>query len=321
MNKLNQPILFQGKLSDQHYFEGWYFKQITHDKKHVISFIPGISLVENDRHCFVQYIYAELNSGDERPIRTGYIRYPLEEFSFTNTPFSVQIGDNTFSQTEMNVDLQTENMSIKGSLKLGSFTSIKKTWISPGIMGFFTYIPKMECYHAIISMHHTINGSLSIDHKIINFDKGIGYLEKDWGISFPKEYIWLQCNSFADETVSLFLSIAHIPFMRMSFKGFICNLSVNNAEYRFATYTGSKMKLAKVKNGRINVSFSNRKTILTIEGSSKSPGVLIAPHLGKMKDKIKEELSGEVRFTLTDKSGNLIFENESKAAGIEIVGY
>jgi len=321
MNKHNQPILFQGILSDQHYFEGWYFKQITHDKKHVISFIPGISLVENDRHCFVQYIYAELNKGDERPIQTGYIRYPLEEFGFTDVPFSVRIGDNIFSETEIKVNLQSEKMSIAGSLQLGLFTSIKKSWISPGIMGFFTYIPKMECYHAIISMHHTINGSLSIDHEIINFDNGTGYLEKDWGISFPKEYIWLQCNSFADETVSLFLSIAHIPFMRMSFKGFICNLSVNNTEYRFATYSGSKMKLAKVENGRINVIFSDRKTTLTIEASSKSPGVLIAPHLGKMKDKIKEELSGEVRFKLTDKSGNVICENHSQAAGIEIVGY
>ncbi len=321
MNRINQPILFQGKLTSQHYFEGWYFKQISQDKKHVISFIPGISLVENDRHCFVQYIYAELDGSDEQPIQTGYIRYPLEVFSFTEKPFSLRIGDNFFTESAITVNLNEHSKHISGTLRLGSFTSIKKSWISPGIMGFFTYMPKMECYHGIISMHHTINGSLTIDHEKIDFDHGTGYLEKDWGSSFPKAYIWLQCNSFADETVSLFLSIAHIPFMKMSFKGYICNLSVNNKEYRFATYNQSKMKLTKVENGRISVTFTNNKSILRIEGVSKRPGVLIAPHLGKMKDKIKEELSGEVKFVLTDKKGNVICQNQSRAAGIEIVGY
>ena len=258
---------------------------------------------------------------DEQPIQTGYIRYPLEAFSFTDEPFSLRIGDNFFTETAITVNLNEHTKHISGTLNLGSFTAIKKSWISPGIMGFFTYIPKMECYHGIISMHHTINGSLTIDHRKIDFDHGTGYLEKDWGSSFPKAYIWLQCNSFADETVSLFLSIAHIPFMKMSFKGFICNLSVNNKEYRFATYNQRKMKLAKVENGRISVIFTNHESILKIVGVSKRPGVLIAPHLGKMKDKIKEELSGEVGFVLTDKKGNVICRNQSRAAGIEIVGY
>ena len=47
----------------------------------------------------------------------------------------------------------------------------------------------MECYHGIISMNHDILGSLKYNDEDISFNKGKGYMEKDWGHSFPKLYL------------------------------------------------------------------------------------------------------------------------------------
>ena len=50
--KLFRPEIFQGNLKKKNYFEGWYFKHVAQNGKHVFSFIPGISLTQNDRHAF-----------------------------------------------------------------------------------------------------------------------------------------------------------------------------------------------------------------------------------------------------------------------------
>ena len=91
-------------------------------------------------------------------------------------------------------------------------------------MGPFSYIPFMECNHAILSMQSHIKGSININNNRINFNNGIGYTEKDWGCSFPKSYIWCQGNSFQNSNASFMLSIANIPFKLFSFRGIICVL-------------------------------------------------------------------------------------------------
>jgi len=48
-----KPEIFQGNLKNKNYFEGWYFKHVSSDLKHVWSFIPGISLTKNDPYSFV----------------------------------------------------------------------------------------------------------------------------------------------------------------------------------------------------------------------------------------------------------------------------
>ncbi len=55
--KIRNQILVQGTLKKKHYFEGWYYKQVSSNERRVISFIPGISLIDDDFHSFVQYIY------------------------------------------------------------------------------------------------------------------------------------------------------------------------------------------------------------------------------------------------------------------------
>jgi tocopherol cyclase len=67
---LYRPEIFQGNLKMKNYFEGWYFKHASRDLKQVYSFIPGVSLTENDPHAFIQVINGITG-------KTDYITYPF----------------------------------------------------------------------------------------------------------------------------------------------------------------------------------------------------------------------------------------------------
>jgi len=321
LKKIREPILFQGDFKKKNYFEGWYYKQVSKNGRDVISFIPGISLFNNDLHSFVQYIFVSLDENNNKITKTGYVRYPLEAFKVKENPFSVQVGENVFSESMISVKLIDKETSIEGTIELGFFTLIEKSILMPNIMGFFAYIPKMECYHGVISMNHRINGILRINNKEIDFNDGNGYIEKDWGTSFPKEYIWIQCNNFKNRTISIFASIANIPFMKKAFRGFICNLTIDGKEYRFATYNRSKLKFEKITDGNVSLSLENNEAILNIEAILNEPGELIAPHKGKMQKIIKEELCGDVKIHLYNKQNKKVYEDIGSMAGIEIVGF
>lgn len=321
LRKINSPMVFQGHVKRKNYFEGWYYRQVSADRKKVICFIPGISLVEGDAHSFVQYIYVSEDKEGKSIVKTGYLTYPVESFKFSNTPFSIQIGENIFSESKVKINLIDKDIRIVGTFKLGSFTTIKKSILMPNIMGCFAYIPNMECNHGVISMSHSIQGNLQINHEKVFLDNGTGYLEKDWGTSFPKKYIWIQCNNFNNKSVSLFCSIAHIPFLKGSFTGFICNVVIDNFEFRFATYNHSSFNIKYVSANRVKLLLENSKAMVEIQGVINESGELIAPKRGKMGEKIKEESAGQVRLRLYNKEDKRTYEEYGYAAGIEIVRY
>ena len=102
-------------------------------------------------------------------------------------------------------------------------------------MGWYAFIPFMECYHGVVSANHYTEGYANYKGQKINFNGGKGYIEKDRGISFPESWIWLQANTFADRDVSFFFSVAKIPWLGSSFPGFLCFVYINGNYYRFMT--------------------------------------------------------------------------------------
>jgi len=320
-DKIKNPIRFQGSLKKQNYFEGWYFKQVSADEKNVISFIPGISLLNDDPHCFVQYIFLKFEPDGRSVMTSGYCRYPVGSFRFQDDPFKIEVGGNVFTESFLSVHLEDGSIKITGRLEYGRFTPIRQSFTMPNIMGYFAYIPGMECYHGIISMEHCMDGILEITGRSVDFGRGKGYLEKDWGTSFPEKYIWIQCNLFKNNTTSILLSIAKIPFLHMAFQGFLANITMDGKEYRFATYNSSRMRMESVTDRSARITMENKAAKIEVEALIQQPGELIAPEKGKMKIRIKEELSGVIHFTLYDKQTRKTYTDVGRIAGIEIVGY
>lgn len=313
MNSLflkRNPLLFQGEhkcKNSKTYFEGWYFKH--NSKEHSISFIPGIHIKEGKKYAFIQVITKE---------KSYYIPYDFSEFSFKHTPFSITIGKNYFSFTSIKIDIDNADLTIQGSLHYSNPTPLESHPFSPNIMGPFSFLPFMECNHGIQSMKHNIHGNLMINNRSYSYGDGVGYIEKDWGSSFPTSYIWSQSNNFVNKSASFFLSVATIPLSLFSFTGFICVLQIHGKEYRFATYNNSKIISYNIANNNFNIVLKKNNLILQVQSQSENSLSLLAPKNGSMIHPILESIDSNVEITLW-KNGIEIFSEDGNHAGLEIV--
>ena len=178
----------------------------------------------------------------------------------------------------------------------------------------------MECYHGVVSVNHFLKGSVILDDKIYNFNDGKGYIEKDWGVSFPECWIWLQGNCFEQKDACIMLSVAKIPFLGRSFVGFICFANVDGKLYRFMTYTGAKLKYIELANDILETTVSDSKYEIIIRAKHTEGKLLIAPVKGSMERNIKESLDSVVEFELKHKNGATIYKGSSERAGLEVTG-
>lgn len=165
-------------------------------------------------------------------------------------------------------------------------------------MGPFSYVSFMECNHAILAMRNNIRGVIHINNKNIKFHDGIGYIEKDWGSSFPKTYLWCQANCFKHQKVNFMFSKADIPFKLFHFQGFICVLIVDNKEYKFTTYNKSKLITCEINDDFINIVIKKGNLELNIQSFPKNGHKLSAPVNGKMCKVILETISATILITL-----------------------
>lgn len=307
---LENPEVFQGKNKINNancYFEGWYFKHSGKD--YSISFIPGIHIENGRKSAFIQVI---TNSS------SYYISYPFHEFEFSYNPFSITIGNNFFSLDYINIDIQDKNINIGGKLYYKNHTKIRKNLLNPNIMGPFSFITFMECNHAILSMKHEISGFLTINNNKYDFNNCIGYVEKDWGSSFPTSYIWSQSNNFEKHDVSFFLSVATIPISLFSFTGFICLFILDGEEYRFTTYNGSKIVKCRTSKNNFNIKLKNKNYTLHVYSNNKNFYSLKAPRCGSMEKEIYESIDSSIYVCLS-KNDVILFEGKSNNSGLEIV--
>lgn len=312
--RTNHPLWFQGVRKRTNYFEGWYYKQVSADGRTTLSLIPGISRSKAHPHAFLHVILAQ--DGFDVP-KTWYLAFPTEAFSFSDQPFHVAVDQNRFGVDRIDLSVSRDELSLTGSIALGEGTPIRKTGMYPTIMGPFAYVPLMECYHGVVSMDHAVSGTVVLNGETISFDGGKGYLEKDWGASFPKEYVWLQTNHFPIPGTSLMASVARIPFLGMTFSGFLVNFVHDGKEHRFATYNGAKAKKLESTADETTYLFTRRKWTLWLKAKSRHAAALPAPKNGSMDHAIKEGLSGTVDVRLSGPDG-ILFEGKGLHAGIEI---
>ena len=310
--KIFKTEVFQGNLSKKNYFEGWYYKNVSADNNSVYAFIPGISLSGNDSHSFIQVINGITGE-------THYISYDIKDFKWEKDKLWVQVGKSIFTDNYIDISIDEPQLIIKGRIDFTNSIKYPKTLLSPSIMGWYSYIPFMECNHGIVSVNHSLQGNLSINSTEINFGNGKGYIEKDWGTSFPEAWIWLHSNSFKIHDTSLFVSVAKIPWLGNYFMGFICFLYVDGRFYKFSTYNNSKISVIGYNGNKLNIQFESKYYSLIVTATTRNSGELKAPSLGKMSRRIKESIDSDVHVQLFDKSKKLIYDGKGKRAGLEII--
>jgi hypothetical protein len=307
-----KPEVFQGNLENKNYFEGWYFKHVSKDLKFVYSFIPGISLNPDNPHAFIQIINGVTGI-------TKYIEYPISAFRFSKKEFKVEIGDSVFTANDMVLNINSPLIHVSGRLSYSGNIKYPSSLFSPGIMGWYSFVPFMECKHAVVNVSSRIDGTLTIDSEHIDFSGGKGYIEKDWGKSFPESWIWLQSNNFANSDACIMISIAKIPWLGSYFTGFLGFLYHEGEFYPFSTYHKSEITELGFADEKLNLGFKGKKYNLKITASLKITGILHAPKAGKMSRHIKESVDSDLEVVLSDSKGKELFRDQASRAGLEVI--
>jgi tocopherol cyclase len=312
---IKNPAAYHGSTKPSEFFEGWYIKLVSEDESTKLAVIPGIFKGlkgdESRNEAFVQLL-------DGTTGRSWYQVYPLEQFSARSDRFEVQVGPNYFDSSSVILELP----NLKGKIQyLTPLDPWPVTLASPGIMGWYGLLPFMECFHGIVSFGHLLSGSLEFEGGQRNFDFGRGYIEKDWGQSFPAGYIWLHTNHIdGHPEASLVASVAIIPWIKSSFRGFIIGFRHSGKLHRWTTYNGSKELKLEVKDDSINWELKGPDGILKIQAERKGGGLLHAPLREAMHQRVEETLDARLQVTHTNLSGQVLIESFGTSSGMEVFG-
>ena len=310
------PAWYQGRREPTPYFEGWYFKLVDPTEAHRYAVIAAVFKTEGDDapHAFVQV-------NDNVRGKMTYARYPLEAFRAARDRFAVHVGPNFFSDEALRLDLRTDDLRLQGALRFHEIKPWPVTPLAPGAMGWYAWVPRMECYQGVVSLDHVIEGVLEIDGERVDFTGGRGYIEKTWGQSFPSAWIWLQSNHFKDPGVSLFGAISMIPWIGRTFRGFMAGLLHRGTLYRFTTYTGAETEHLAVTPAQIEWVLRDRLYRLALFADRGESIDLRGPSKVDMGVRVPEALNASVEVRLTPRHGNrVIFEERGRNAGLEVAG-
>ena len=312
------PERYHGHDKKPPFFEGWYYKLVDASGEQRYAIIPGIFLSDDpDRHhAFVQVL-------DGVTGQATYHRYPPQAFWAARNEFDVRVGTNRFTAQYIKLDIESTSQVLRGEVHFEGLTSWPVTLSSPGIMGWYSWVPFMECYHGVLSLDHTLRGILTVDEHDIHWTGGRGYTEKDWGQSFPSAWVWMQTNHFDRPGTSLTASVAIIPWLFRSFRGMIVGLWHDGQLYRFATYTGAKIEQLDVTADHVSWTISDQTHRLEIRAARVQSAPLRGPSTIDMGVRVPETLQSTIEVRLTKSGGGdrtLIFGGEGRYGGLEVAG-
>lgn len=313
--KLKNQAIYQGQgKKRKNYFEGWYFKLVSSINESY-AIIPGVSFDDQgDGYAFIQFFDGVNNI-------TEFFKFSIEEFSYEEKSFKIEIGKNIFSDQYLQLNLHGENFQVSGKIEFDELIPWPSSIREPGIMGWYRYVPKMECYHGAVGFDHLLSGNLEINGSKVDFLNGKGYIEKDYGTSFPSYYIWMQTNHFEIDNTSLMVSFARIPWLRGSFDGFVAGFLYGDELLKFTTYNGSSVSKLRINDKEISIHLHSKYYILEVTANKFNPIELNSPELGAMSGRILESLQSEIHVRLLNKkNGDLIFEGIGINAGVDIGG-
>ena len=300
------------------FFEGWYVKVVSADRSVRLAVIPGVFLSDDGRiaEAFVQVL-------DGISGQTAYHAFPLAEFRADTHRFDVHVGANRFTEDGIRLDLP----GLRADVRFGPLVPWPVTAREPGAMGWYAWVPTMECYHGVVSLDHALAGWVDLGAGRLDVGGGRGYIEKDWGTAFPQGYVWMQSNHFEEPGVSLVASTALIPWRGAAFRGDLVGLRLPEGPaaglHRFTTYTRARTEVLEVDDEHVTWRLAGgRGARLELRASvgGRTTGLLHAPVRTEMHQRVAETLDGTVGVRLLDRGGALLFEGVGQCAGVEVHG-
>ncbi len=288
---------FKHYKNKRNFFEGYFIKCCNKDEQ--IAIIPAFTA---DSCGEVTANIQILTKG-----KSYYKVFTTKDFDVEPNCFSVQIDKNTFNKNGVVLDFETNGNIVKGQLSFGTFNPIKQTLYAPSIMGPFSYLKFLECYHFVLSTSHLVSGEITINDKVYKFDNDRCYIEGDYGRSFPTEWFYAQGNCF-NSSASFMISIAKLKNPKMVGNlGFIRDKK-SGLDLVLGSYYLTKIHdFSKTPTGH-KVTIHHKDYTIYLETDVQSKEKLLAPQQGKLNTVINEATEGTATLKVY-KRDKLIFSD------------
>ena len=316
VQRVMNPAWYHGRGAKPPFFEGWYYKLVNQDESQRWAIIPGVFVNEESTksHAFVQVLNG--NTGASYYHRFG-------TFKAEENAFDITIGrTNHFTLEQFSLDFADEHGAISGELRFEGLQPWPISILSPGVMGWYAWLPTMQTYHGVLSFDHHIDGQLNLYGETVDFTGGRGYIEKDWGQSFPEGYIWMQSNHFETAGTSLTASIARVPNTSDT-RGFIVGLWHDGDLYSFTTYNNTEIEKLIIDEHTVEWIMYRNDAELHITAQRASGGLLKGPEVDGMNMRVAETMQATIDYQLYEIFGprkTLIAQGTGRNAGLEVVG-
>ncbi|BBF42358.1 hypothetical protein lbkm_1040 [Lachnospiraceae bacterium KM106-2] len=274
---MRRRIFYHGANKKYRYFEGWYLKHES--SQCYLSVIPGIYMDRIGRKgAFIQLITQD---------DSYFIQYPYSEFHASKDFFAIKVGKNYFTKYGMVLNIDSDGVKAKGAVAYHEFHTVR-----PNLMGPFSFIPAFPCKHDVISLKHSLVGSIQVNGSEYDFTDGLGYIETDWGRSFPDGYAWTQCHINKRNNCSIFLAIAEMSIMNKDLYGCLGFFSYRSRRYKIATYLGAKVLMVRPDKWMVR----QGKFRILVEPKREAISNLKAPEEGMMGRNVKENVCSPIRY-------------------------
>ncbi len=306
---------FHGAAHKRAFFEGWYLKHQS--QEHTLILIPSWHVDATGA------AYGSLQMILDDAVHV--LRFAAEECSFEKNRFSVQLGQNIFSEKGCRLHLDiplsdnTTPLRIRGHIYYGKLHAPLRSFMGP-----LAYLP-LPCFHQVISLSHRLRGEVQIGDDIWDFREGSGYIEKDWGHGFPAHYLWIQgdsnasdtsvCDASCDSPASFMLTIADLSSAHHRVLACSSLLRHDGKQYRLSTYQGAR--LHRYGSRRIDLRQGPYRLQLLLPAEPTTTVVLQAPIAGDMNRTIEEHPRCLIRCQLY-RGKKLIFDQESTCGSYEL---
>lgn len=279
---------YNGPGSRKAYFEGWYFK-LRLDKSSTVSLIPSLHKQGSLVYASLQWI---LVNGDK--VTTGSKTYTKNEFTLSKAPFRLVLGKSSFAETGIHIEEAELGLTCE-------FLTVAH--YQGDMMGPFRRLQRrMPCNHGLLVTHGLANVTIRSESLSGQFDAGL-YVEKDWGDTFPKRYIWLQAD-FPEQNAYFFFSVADVSVGPVNFTGFIANFTLNGIDHTFATWNLAYYKVSGDETD-IRIAVGDFDLKIAVQVLPKNSVHLNSPVQGIMNATIRESISAPLHLKVRDSVGDV----------------
>lgn len=285
MLRKKRPSDLRGEFDRTNYFEGWFHK--IYSTKHRASFV--IIYGYTTGHSADKFGFIQVHIPNQEP---RILYFDKSEVRCDPNQHRLEMGEHELSLEGMNI--RTEEFVIDLCFsKNEPIRTVKNS------MGYHYFIPNLPCYHAVCNPFHTVSGEIRTTDSQYCFERETGYLEKNWGTSFPEKYLWLHAIDQNDPEMSLLFSQAEIGWFGNTFQRHVGYIRTKDDVVDFRGLKDFRIRIQQIESNKQHILLNSRDLDVEIIVQTDQHICLLGPEQGKLSRKIVHHADVQVEMLMT----------------------